>query len=82
MKRIMGSVVNNTFIRPCINCKHFVKHYPDYPDEPINNTLYGKCELFSNVDLVTGHKTYDYANEVRSSESLCGVTGKYFELKY
>ena len=81
MLRILVNDTNKNFKNVCINCKHFIKHWPDYPDEPQDNSNYGKCGLFGNLDLITGEATYDYARHVREDSSRCGTSGKFFESK-
>ncbi len=81
MLRISSKNINKNFKNICINCKHFIKHWPDCPDEHIDNSNYGKCRLFGNLDLITGEATYDYAKFVRNDEFKCGISGKLFESK-
>jgi len=71
----------NTTIKTCIKCKYFINHLPDYPDEPQDNSNYGRCYLFCNIDVITGDKTYDYAKNARNDKSKCGLSGKLFESK-
>ena len=81
MLRILVKDTNKNFKNICINCKYFIKHWPDYPDEPQDNSNYGKCKLFGNLDLITGETTYDYATLVRADSTQCGKSGKLFESK-
>jgi hypothetical protein len=69
----------DTTVKTCIKCKYFIKHWPHYSDEPQDNSNYGRCQLYGNIDLVTGDKTYDYAKIIRNDESKCGLSGKLFE---
>jgi hypothetical protein len=65
----------------CINCKYFIGHLPDYPDDPINNSNnsnYGKCKLFGEINLITGKTEYDYAKIARNNPSQCGISGNLF----
>jgi hypothetical protein len=81
MLRILVKDTNKNFKNICINCKYFIKHWPDYPDEPQDNSNYGKCKLFGNLDLITGETTYNYAKSVRNDSTQCGTSGKLFESK-
>jgi hypothetical protein len=81
MLRISTKNINKNFKNICINCKYFLKHWPDYPDGRQDNSNYGKCSLFGNLDLITGEAAYDYAKLVREDSSRCGTSGKLFESK-
>jgi hypothetical protein len=70
--------MNKNIDKLCVSCKYFIGHYPDYPDEQINHSNYGKCKLFGEINLITGKIQYDYAKFVRSEESQCGESGKLF----
>lgn len=78
MKRFLNKEISRTVEKLCVNCKYFIGHYPDYPDEPINHNDYGKCKLFGVMSLITGKTEYDFAKFVRKNESQCGETGKLF----
>ena len=60
----------------CVNCVHFIpaKNYPY--DELPNDSLYGKCKKFFDVDLVTGLVEHEYARVCRVDK--CGPDGKHF----
>jgi hypothetical protein len=77
MKRFLNKEVSRNVEKICVNCKYFIRHWPDY-DEPINNGDYGRCKLFGEINLVTGKTDYDYAKFVRNNESQCGESGKLF----
>ena len=49
--------------RICNNCIHYIAN-----DK--------KCQLFSDTNIVTGEKTYDYASSVRNNETQCGYEAK------
>lgn len=66
----------------CINCKHFIQDISNYPyDNPPNDSKYGLCRNFGDIDLVTGEKKYNYASTTREFDHLCGKKGKYWELQ-
>jgi hypothetical protein len=44
-------------------------------------TTLGKCNLFGEINIISGEVEYDYASLVRMSESKCGNKGKYFQDK-
>jgi hypothetical protein len=48
----------------CRECKYFRKTYSMY----IDSLEFGKCTKVSNLDLVTGCKTYNYASIIREFE--------------
>lgn len=66
----------------CINCKYFIRHWPDCPDDPINNSDYGKCKLFGEMSLITKNTEYDYAKNVRNNPYQCGTSGNLFVTDY
>lgn len=53
-------------LKICKNCKFF---------RPNNR----ECTYFSETDMVTGKKTYEYAFSMRNKESNCGVNATYYE---
>lgn len=73
------SMKDKKIINLCIKCKYFIADRPEYPDFKADNSRYGKCGLFGNLDLVTGVTTYDYAKYVRDDFSKCGTSGRLFE---
>lgn len=81
MLRIATKDINKNFKNICIDCKYFIKHLPNYPNQESNNSDYGKCKLFGNLDLITGEATYNYAKSIRNDSSKCGTTGTLFERK-
>jgi hypothetical protein len=39
----------------CVNCLYFIPHKNNYPYDALpDDSLYGKCRKFFDVDLVTG----------------------------
>jgi len=53
-------------LKICKNCKFF---------RPNNR----ECAYFSETDMVTGKKTYEYAVSMRNKESKCGTNATYYE---
>ena len=63
------NTTNSTLITPkkiCVDCKYFIHERE-------------KCNLFYNTNLVSGIKTYEYAEKMRSSIDKCGENAIYFE---
>ena len=69
----------------CINCKHFIDAKP-------NIYNFGNCNLFPKIDYVQyspGDKKketkkedmYYYCSTAREYSSMCGVEGKWYQLK-
>lgn len=77
MIRFFNKDMKNTVPKLCINCKHFLPDKVIWPDEKPDN---GKCKLFCDINLVSGKTSYNYAYSVRNDNSLCGKTGKYFDM--
>jgi len=61
--------------RLCVSCRHFVR---DRELHGPAQTQQGRCELFGELELVTGHVTYDLASECRMREDRCGHAGKHY----
>jgi len=68
----------------CKNCKFFKKDF-------FTETKYGHCSRFpfqqTNAYLVDGYKdespmNYYFCSTARSSDSMCGPEGKYYESKF
>ena len=66
--------IKNKNSKLCINCIHFIGDKMNYPDD----TLYGKCKMFGETNLITGEIEYDYASMCRHDNTKCGINGKYF----
>lgn len=82
----MHSMTTTAYIDPlhspmkiplCKNCKHF-KYDMEISDKK-NQLQYGRCELFGNLDLVTGNIEFQYAAITRDHENQCGLDGKYYK---
>jgi len=68
----------NRFVKPvCVNCIYFIPPKNIYP---FDDSLYGKCKKFFDVDLVTGMVEHEYAKVCRVNQ--CGPDGKHFINKY
>jgi predicted PolB exonuclease-like 3'-5' exonuclease len=65
----LNPITNSTLLTPkkiCRDCKYFI-----HDGE--------KCNLFYKTDLVTGIKTYEYADKMRTSIDKCGENAIYFQ---
>lgn len=68
--------VRNEALPVCSNCGWFVEDKNNYPYDPIpNDELYGRCKRFSEVNMITGGKIYDFAHECRTNKNKCGKDG-------
>jgi hypothetical protein len=82
MKKNDKYLIDQIELPLCINCKYFLEHKTNYPFDDIqDDSLYGKCSIFGEIDLVTGEKKYLYASTCRSCENLCGKNGTKMETK-
>ena len=61
-------------IKLCMNCKNLQRL-------PFVDLTFSKCLLFGRIDVITGKKTYNYADLVRSNDEECGAAAVYFEEK-
>jgi hypothetical protein len=81
-KKIFFSYIKNTNVPVCVNCVHFIEDPFNYPyDPPPNNSRYGKCKTFGQINLITGELEYEYASTCRISDAKCGLNGKHFTKK-
>jgi len=62
---LTGSLSSNNSLKICKDCKYFIENK--------------ECKKFSETDLVTGSKTYEYAKNMRNDITKCGMEAKYFE---
>ena len=68
--------IRNTQLPICSNCVHFIEHTNNYPYDPIpDNTQYGRCKKFGEMNLITGEIEYDLALRCRLNVSRCGNDG-------
>jgi|1048.fasta_scaffold30582_2 hypothetical protein len=63
----------------CVNCAHFIPHEQNYPYNPRNNELYGKCALYGKRNVVSGRVIHQYADICRSDDKMCGIDGKNYQ---
>ena len=72
--------IRNTNINTCNQCKHFIPPaLSNYPYEPFENDMEGKCKLFGEKNPVTGHIKYDLAIDCRYDNQKCGINAEYFK---
>lgn len=82
MKRFTSYFIRNQKLPICSNCIHFIEHKNNYPYEPLpSDSLYGKCNQFGEVNIVTGIVEYDFANMCRDNINKCGKYGSHFAPK-
>jgi hypothetical protein len=46
-----------------------------------DNSDYGECKMFGEVDLITGNVQYDYAKDCRNNIRKCGINGSKYKEK-
>lgn len=57
----------------CGDCKHFIRDYTVH---------YGKCKMFLEINVATGHSKYKYASAFRENKPhRCGKEGRHFECR-
>ena len=66
--------IKNSEILLCKNCFYF------YPVSKEENIIYEKslCFKYGNKNIVSGEVSYEFAHNIRQSESKCGLKGKNF----
>jgi hypothetical protein len=75
-------IIENLGLPLCVNCIHFIQHQNNYPYDPVpDNSDYGKCKMFGEVDLITGDVQYDYAKDCRNNIRKCGINGSKYKEK-
>ena len=62
----------NLDIPICKNCIYFKEGISEY------KYSLGKCELFGELDSVSGEIKNEYASTCRYDEKMCGKNGKYY----
>ena len=71
--------IKNKNSKLCINCINFIEDKTNYPyDTPPDNTLYGRCKMFGEQNIITGEIKHDFASLCRYDNTKCGIDGKYF----
>jgi hypothetical protein len=68
--------IKNKNSKLCINCIHFIEDKSNY--QPPDDTLYGKCKMFGEQNIITGEVENDLATMCRYDNTKCGINGKYF----
>lgn len=71
-------ISNKTNSPKCKDCKFFEPFPSNVEEYSIKN---GTCNLFSEIDLITGKKTNFYAENCRTDYNYCGKDGFYFQKK-
>jgi len=72
-------IIKNSELPLCHNCFYF---YPVSKEEN-NNIIFekSKCLKYGIRNIVSGEVSYNFAHNMRQSESKCGQNGKNFEEK-
>ncbi len=67
----------------CKKCLHYMVNDNQNPYEiGWKEEEVGKCQVFGEVNMITGEIEYDLANKCRKNESKCGKLGReYIEKK-
>lgn len=73
--------IKNVGFPSCIHCVHFIEYKTKYPEEDSSTDELGRCRMFGKKNLVTGVVKHDFADLCRNNEKLCGLEGRYFEVK-
>lgn len=69
-------IIRNIELPICSNCIHFIEHTNNYPYDPIpSGKLYGRCNKFGEVNVITGEIEYDLARHCRVNVNKCGHFG-------
>lgn len=66
--------IKNKNSKLCINCINFIEDKTNYQDD----TLYGRCKMFGEQNIITGEIKHDFASLCRYDNTKCGIDGKYF----
>ena len=66
--------IKNKNSKLCINCIHFIEDKTNYQDD----TLYGRCKMFGEQNIIIGEIKHDFASLCRYDNTKCGIDGKYF----
>lgn len=64
--------------RLCVECRHFRR---DIQEHGAGQTRRGRCDLFGELELTTGHVLNDLASDCRADEGRCGQSGAFFAKK-
>jgi len=63
--------IKNTTFKICKKCVYFIEDKSD-------DTLYGRCKIFGEQNIITGEVENDLASMCRYDNTKCGIDGKYF----
>ena len=69
-------LIKNSDTPICLNCLHFIRPTKEYRDD---YELYGRCEKFGKMNLITGEIEYDIAINCRLDDEKCGSLGKEYK---
>ena len=80
--KLFSTFIRNKKLPICSKCVHFIEHKNNYPYDPIpSDKLYGRCNQFGEVDLVTGLIEYDFASICRNNDNKCGKFASHYVAK-
>ena len=83
MKKFSSIFIRNQKLPICSNCIHFIEYKNNYPHDSLpSDSLYGKCNQFGEVNVVTGIVTHDFASMCRDNINKCGKYGSHYTPKY
>jgi hypothetical protein len=73
--------IRNKELPICLKCLHFIEHTNNYPyDSMPNDTKFGKCKKFGEIDFITGLIEYDFAKDCRNDKNKCGkIASEYMD---
>ena len=69
-------IIKDINVNSCRNCIYYKPHI-DILNSNFTSKL-GRCKKFGYKDIVTNKIEYDYVDNSRNNELLCGKEGKYF----
>ncbi len=82
MKRFSSIFIRNQKLPICSNCIHFIEHKNNYPYDLVpSDKLYGRCNHFGEIDVITGIVEYDFATLCRDNINKCGKYGSHYTPK-
>lgn len=76
-------IIKNSELPLCHNCFYFYPVSKNTNLEENNDIIFeqSKCFKYGNRNIVSGEVSYNFAHNMRQSESKCGLNGKNFEEK-
>lgn len=74
----MSSRINNVVRFTLFKCNECIHHIPFKSN--ISNSKYNhdKCERFRSKNMIDGEYIYQFCDDARKDENLCGESGKFF----